>query len=504
MDGFTGAFGASEVKSCVVIFTLGVVGFGTKAGFMPFHVWLPAAHPVAPSPVSALMSGVVIKTGIYGLLRLLSWLPDLPVGCAIGLMTVSLVTGVMGILYALGQRQVKRMLAYSSVENIGIIGLAISVALLGRSLQQPVLVAFGLGGALLHVLNHALFKGLLFLSAGAVLHDTGTGDMERLGGLAQSTPVNALAFLIGSVAICALPPLNGFVSEFAIYMGILQGVVSLSSSYAALLASCAAALTLIGGLALVVFSKTFSVVFLGAQRDRSVCVHTTPASMNAGMLFLALGCVAAAVGSGALIAPLSTALKPFVVDGSGQAKTFGESLGLVARFLPPLGVLIVVAIGLRAIRRRMPLGGAVGGTWGCGYAFPGTTMQYTGSSYAWKMIHSFRHVIRPKRQDPAIVGCFPSQDVLVTVTTDMAQERIYKPVFTGLARMFERLWPLQHGRIQLYLVYIVATVLIVFLVEGWSARFPAHKNDGATRPAAELPMRNLRIESAVTCGSDHD
>ena len=131
-------------------------------------------------------------------------------------------------------------------------------------------------------------------------------------------------------------------------------------------------------------------------------------------------------------------------------------------------------------------------------------MQYTGSSYAWKVIHSFRHVIRPKRQAPAIVGCFPSQVRLTTVTTDMAQERIYKPVFTGLVRMFERLWPLQHGRIQLYLVYIVATVLIVFLVEGWSAPFVAHKNDGATRPGAELQMRDVQVESVVTGGSIHD
>ena len=507
MDGFAGAFGASEVASCAAVFALGVVGFGTKAGFMPFHVWLPAAHPVAPSPVSALMSGVVIKTGIYGLLRLLSWLPDLPVGCAIGLMTVSLVTGVMGILYALGQQQVKRMLAYSSVENIGVIGLAISVAMLGRSLQQPVLVAFGLGGALLHVLNHALFKGLLFLSAGAVLHDTGTGNMERLGGLAKRAPVNALAFLIGSVAICALPPLNGFVSEFAIYTGIFQGVVTLPSSYAAVLASCAAALALIGGLALVVFSKTFSVVFLGTQRDCGVCVQVTPTSMNAGMFFLALGCVAVAVASGALVPAVSAALAPFQATASGHAQTFGESLGLVSRFLAPLGILIAVSIGLVAVRRRLPSGtvvGGAGGTWGCGYAFPETTMQYTGSSYAWKLIHSFRHLIRPKRQAPAFVGCFPSPDHLVTVTIDMAQERFYKPVFAWLARVFERLWPLQHGRLQLYLVYMVATVLTVFLVEGWSARFPAYENASSTRPVAESPMRDVPDVSNVSGGSSHD
>ncbi len=507
MDGFTGAFGVPEVNSCVVIFSLGVVGFGTKAGFMPFHVWLPVAHPAAPSPISALMSGVVIKTGIYGLLRLLSWLPDLPVGCAMGLMAISLLTGVMGILYALGQQQIKRMLAYSSVENMGIIGLAISVALLGRSLQEPALVALGLGGALLHVLNHALFKGLLFLSAGAVLHDTNTGQMERLGGLARRTPVNALAFLIGSVAICALPPLNGFVSEFVIYTGILQGVVTLPSSYAAVLAFCAAALALIGGFALVAFSKTFSVVFLGAQRDPSVRVHATPTSMNAGMAFLALSCVAASVGSGALAPAVSAALAPFAFDAPGQAATFRESLGPVSRILPSIGVLSVVAIGLFVVRRRLPGAAAVGsagGTWGCGFAFPKPTMQYTGSSYAWKTIHSFRQVLRPRRLDPVIVGCFPLPGRLVTVTTDVAQERIYKPVFAGLARTFERLWPLQHGRIQLYLVYMVATVLIVFLVEGWSAPSHTRGHDGATKPAAELPMHDGQIESAAARRSNRD
>ena len=497
MGGFAGTFAAGEGLWCTAIFLLGLVGFGTKAGFMPFHVWLPAAHPVAPSPVSALMSGVVIKTGVYGLLRLLSWLPELPAGCAVALLVVSVTTGTMGILYALGQRQVKRMLAYSSIENIGVIGIAISVGLLGHSLHQPLLVALGFGGALLHALNHAVFKGLLFLSAGAVLHSSGTGDMERLGGLAAGNPVNALAFLIGSVAICALPPLNGFVGEFVVYLGILQGIITLPGSFAAALAACVAALALIGGLALAVFSKTFSVVFLGAPRDPSIHVHSTPASMNAGMFFLVAGCIVMGVGSSVLVHPVSAALRPFV-DGSEQAEAFNTPLGWITRFSSAFVVLVACALGLFVLRRFLPAGaraGGTGGTWGCGYALPTRTMQYTGSSYVWKLVQSFRLVVRGTRRGPSVASCFPTRDRLVTTTTDLAQERFYKPVFRGLARLFERLWPLQHGRIQLYLVYIVATVLIVFLVEGWSTL------GGDPAAAAMHPRGN---ESAVLPGGDGD
>lgn len=500
MGAFAGSFSGRDATWVTVIFLLGLVGFGTKAGFVPFHVWLPAAHPVAPSPVSALMSGVVIKTGIYGLLRLLSWLPELPIGCAVCLMAVSLVTGLMGILFALGQGQIKRMLAYSSIENIGIIGLAISVAMLGRSLHQPVLTALGLGGALLHVLNHALFKGLLFLSAGAVVHDAGTGDVERLGGLARNTPVNALAFLTGSVAICALPPLNGFVSEFLIYSGILGGVSHLPGAYAALMATCAVALALIGGLALVVFAKTFSVVFLGERRDRGLAVHPTPATMNAGMMFLAVACLAAALASAALKGPLLTASAALLPVGGEEAATLAASLGLIGRLSPLFGLLVVAAGGLFLLRRRLPSGaaaGGMGGTWGCGFAAPTPAMQYTGSSFAWKVIYSFRHVIRPRRRAPVIAGPFPGQGKLATAVTDLAQVRIYEPAFKGLARAFERFWPLQHGRIQLYLVYIAATVLIVFLVESWGS-VAGRDADGAA--AAALDGREVEVGPAATGG----
>jgi hypothetical protein len=225
--------------------------------------------------------------------------------------------------------------------------------------------------------------------------------------------------------------------------------------------------------------------------------------MNAGMLFLALGCFAAAGAPALLVRAVSTALTPLVAETS----ELDAALGSIARFVPLFGIMTIIALGLFVIRRRLPSEADADGrvaTWGCGYAFPRATMQYTGSSYAWKVIHSFRHVIRAKRQAPSIVGCFPSQNLLQTTTTDLAHERIYKPFFSGMARLFERLWPLQHGRIQLYLVYMVATVLIVFLVEGWSGSFLARSNEIVTRSEPKMQNHNIDSGPVVTGGSHRD
>lgn len=510
IESFRNAFSAGEPTWCIVLFALGVVGFGTKAGFMPFHVWLPAAHPVAPSPVSALMSGAVIKTGIYGLLRLASWIPDLPVVCAVGLAIVSLVTCVMGILYAVGQRQIKRMLAYSSVENVGIIGLAISMGLLGRALARPELVAAGLTGALLHVLNHALFKGLLFLSAGAVMHDAGTGDMERLGGLARRTPFNAGAFLVGSAAICALPPLNGFVSEFTIFLCMLKGVVQLPGRYAALSAACAAALALTGGLALVVFSKTFSVVFLGARRDSNLAAHATPGFMIAGMALLAAACASVAPGSTVLGNALASARNAMAglstADASPPAEALASAVAGVpfASLIGPLCVLTFAGLGLVALRRSMAAAaiiGGSGGTWGCGYASARPTMQYTGSSFVWSVVHGFRHALRPRRRTPGVAAGFASPDRLETTSRDLAYECVYRPVFSGLVRVFGRLRPLQHGRVHLYLGYIVATVVIVFVVEACFAPFAPRFSGNARNPSRASEAPAAWVPSTIANGA---
>lgn len=494
---FAGAFDPSRTTVCTILFFLGLLGFGTKAGIMPMHVWLPEAHPVAPSPVSALMSGVVIKTGIYGLLRLTTWLPPLPRGGAAVVIVIAVVTGVMAILYAVAQRQYKRMLAYSSVENIGIITLGIGLGMLGRSTQQPILEVLGFGGALLHVLNHALFKGLLFLSAGAVLHATGVDSIERLGGVSRRDPANAVLFAIGCVAICGLPPLNGFVGEFLIYSGLLRSTLSNSRLDMALGTVGMVALALIGGLAVAGFSKLYGVMFLGEPRDAQVPMHPTPASMLMGMALLATGCIGMGVGArflgGFLEAPLAVLARPGL-----DAQTYFD---VALSPLTSIGTLSAVAFGgigaLIALRRwghSRFLPGDRQVTWGCGFAAPTARMQYTGSSYIWKLVGSFRGLLRTRRELIRREGCFSEPATLKTQTADLALQVGYEPTFRAVARGCERLWPLQHGRIQLYLMYIVATLVIVFAVEAWISPFAVDVPSGST-PVAKvdsLEMNNVQ------------
>ena len=204
------------------MFALGIAGFGLKAGLMPLHVWLPGAHANAPSHVSALLSGVLLKIGVYGVVRVCGLLPDPPVWWGGALLGIGAVSGVLGIALAVAQQDLKRLLAYSSIENIGIIAIGVGLASIGRSLGRADLVALGLGGALLHVLNHSLFKPLLFLAAGSVLHATGTRRISSLGGLARTMPHTFALFALGAVAICGLPPLNGFASELLLYLGLLR------------------------------------------------------------------------------------------------------------------------------------------------------------------------------------------------------------------------------------------------------------------------------------------
>ncbi len=487
--GFAGVFDPTQVTPCVLLFLMGLLGFGTKAGIMPLHVWLPEAHPVAPSPVSALMSGVVIKTGIYGLLRLISWLPPLPAGVALVVVGVAVVTGVMAILYALAQRKYKRLLAYSSIENIGIIMLGVGLGMLGQAAQQPILTLLGFGGALFHVLNHALFKGLLFLSAGAVLHGTEVDDIERLGGLARRDPRNAALFGIGCIAICALPPLNGFVGEFMIYSGLLRAAGLESPLFAAFALAGVVALALMGGLALAGFSKLYGVMFLGAPRDAGVPGHATPVAMLAGMCVLALACIVVAVAApllgGFLRLPLAVV--------AGPHRDFGAPLDatlLTLAWVSGMFLVVLAVIGaLWALRGRWsPAALAVGRqvTWGCGYALPAARMQYTGSSYGWKLTCSFRTVLRSRRQAARPEGCFAGQSHLTSHTPDFALHSAFQPAFRAIAHTCERLWPLQQGRIQLYLMYIVATLLLVFAAEAWWSPFSGAGSGDPTAAAAVM------------------
>ncbi|MFA6292462.1 MAG: proton-conducting transporter membrane subunit, partial [Victivallales bacterium] len=211
-----------------VIFIFAMIGFGSKAGFIPLHIWLPEAHPAAPSPVSALMSGIMIKLGIYGILRTMTFLGDPPLWWGVTFIVIGTSSGIIGITFALASHNIKRLLAYSSIENIGIISLGLGLGLAGISCNEPFIAILGIAGALLHVLNHCIFKGLLFLGAGTVLHETGTGDLDKLGGLMKKMPFTGACFMTGSAAISGLPPFNGFISEFLIFLAAFYGITSTS------------------------------------------------------------------------------------------------------------------------------------------------------------------------------------------------------------------------------------------------------------------------------------
>ena len=451
------------------VFFLSLIGFGTKAGFMPLHVWLPEAHPAAPSHISALMSGVMIKTGIYGLLRTLTFLGHPESWWGWVLIGIGLTSGIGGVLFALAQHDLKRLLAYHSVENIGIIAMGLGAGILGLALNQPALAVLGLAGGLLHVLNHALFKGLLFLGAGAVIHASGTRDIDLLGGLIRRMPWTSAMFLIGSVAICGLPPLNGFVSEFLIYVSAFKGIglPGVSVWGAALIAG----LAMIGGLAAACFAKAFGIVFLGEPRSDHVRHGHQPGwAMRAPMAILACGCVAVGV-----LAPLAVAaMKPVIGSLTGLGVSdVADGLFLAIEPLcwvvPALG-LFVLMLGLLVWLRRRLLAGrevSLSGTWDCGYARPTGRMQYTASSFAQPLTNMFGFFLRTRRRFEAPDGFFPGRAALYTETDDFFRQNLFRPAFRGIAGLSLWLHRLQQGRVQVYILYVAVTILVLLV---WNLR----------------------------------
>ncbi len=447
------------------LFILALLGFGTKAGFIPLHVWLPEAHPAAPSHVSAVMSGVMIKTGIYGLLRVLTLLGPPSDWWGVVLVGVGLVSGILGVLYALAQHDLKRLLAYHSVENIGIIALGLGIGLIGMSWHSPSLVVLGLGGGLLHVLNHAVFKSLLFFGAGSVLNSTGTREIDHLGGLLKRMPWTGATFVVGAAAISGLPPLNGFISEFLIYLGAFKGIQLDGGSIVLVFVMAGAGLALIGGLAAACFAKAFGAVFLGEPRSlHAAHAHECPWLMRFAMLTQASLCILIA-----LLAPkLISALAPVIVlVGAIPVSESTHTLGMVGPAMTKivLGAFLLLGLtaGLLMLRRRLLAGRQVGeaGTWDCGYAKPSARMQYTASSFAQPLVDLFGLLLRTRRTEIPPQGPFPARGSLSTETPDAFVAGLYRPVFRAAAWFVLQLRWIQHGRLQLYVLYIAVTLLIL-------------------------------------------
>ena len=416
---FTGSFdftviagAASAIPPLVKnsIFVLAVIGFGTKSGIIPFHIWLPDAHPAAPSHVSALMSGVMIKTGIYMMMRIfLGILWPFPVWWGLVLITLGGISSLLGVLYALTEHDIKRLLAYHSIENIGIILLGLGSSLAFLSLNMPSLALLGLTASLFHTINHALFKSLLFLGAGSVINQTHTRNMEEYGGLIKRMPQTAFFFLIGSMAISALVPFNGFFSEWLTFQSLFLGIASSTVFVKWVFILAAGSLAFTGGLALACFVKVFGVVFLARPRS-SEASHAKESSfwLQAGMAPIALLCLLFGLFSPKIIMLLEGAAKslavfqginslasPSLAGGINAGNGFGMVSGIIFSLLFVLVILLTTGIVKLMINRSQKI--TTGATWDCGTDLE-PQMEITATGFSRSIIMIFKGILRPSIQ----------------------------------------------------------------------------------------------------------
>ncbi len=449
-----------------LIFIFGFIGFGIKAGFVPFHNWLPDAHPQAPSHVSAMMSGVMIKTGIYGILRTIQFtsIPKIAVIYAILILTA--ITALYGIAYATVQKDIKKMLAYSSIENIGIIGIGISIYMLATYFNHPIMALLGLCGSLVHILNHSIFKELLFLSAGSVYVKTHTKDMEVLGGLIKKMPMTALCFIIGGIAICALPPFNGFVSEFLIYLSFIKALAIDNFGVFIAILFAFSALALVGTMAILCFTKTISITFLGLERsEKAQSIETdNPKSMLIPMGLLGSACFVIGLFPQYIF---QYALKPAsVLIENPQAGETIAFLSSVSKYILILVGLILVITIVKKLISKTP---QIYSTWGCGYNKLTSKVQYSAASY----VSPFSSILKPlfKRNTDVrkAKGLFPKEAHYEAEFDDIEEVYVINPIIKLDEKFLSKFEKIQNGDIQQYIrvgLIFLAIALIAALILG--------------------------------------
>lgn len=444
-------------------FLFALIGFGTKAGVFPLHFWMPQTYCAAPSPAAAMMSGVLKKLGIYGIIRAVLCMGQEPSWWGVTLVGLGAVTGIVGVLLALSARDLKRTLAYSSAENIGIILLGLGLGIMGKSDHNPVLAFLGFGGALFHVLNHALFKGLLFEIAGQVLLQTGQLNMNLLGGLLKRMPVTGALFLIASLAACGLPPFNGFIGEWLLYVGALDGAHSSDPHVAIVAVLALAALALIGSLALACFARAFGATFLGNPRTPAV-----DRAQEGGALLLvpmaALAALCAALG----VFPLwgLRLASPAIAQLAGPAPVPATASSMLRSFSHLAVALLALAAVLLLARwfmlRRRSVNRAA--TWGCGYIAPTPRIQTSASSFSYPLLTNFNAVVAQRANRFPTSSVFAAEHQQTLEYQDIAAERWIFPFVQALSNFLTRLQVLQQGRIQLYLLYLFGALVILL---GW-------------------------------------
>jgi formate hydrogenlyase subunit 3/multisubunit Na+/H+ antiporter MnhD subunit len=447
----------------VLLFVLFFIGFGTKAGFVPMHTWLPKAHPAAPTGVSALMSGVMIKTGIYGILRivLLSGTPNATV--AYFVLAVSLITGLTGIANAVSQKDMKKLLAYSSIENIGIIGIGIGTGMLGLAYNNNTIALLGFFGAMLHVVNHFTFKSVLFYGSGVVYTQTHTRNVDKLGGLIKYLPVTSFLFLISALAISGLPILSGFVSELLIYLGLIKcfSVSNLAINIFAVLGI--SGLAFVGAMALLSFTKVFGIAFLGSPRSQ---LHGQPnekdLSLLVPMIFLVVIIFTLGLFPYLAFQLLCNAVRQFLPANSvADFSQIQTTLKLLSNYLLIFGSLIVFfyLIRLLLLKKKKV---EVFKTWDCGYQQSSSRLQYSSSSYAQPFLNLVSEFVPQKIQVEKEPVLFPKEASLESHSQDFFERFLIQPNLKFLKKSLNLFSWIQSGKMQQYIIY--GLIFLVFLL----------------------------------------
>lgn len=454
--------------SPVWVFPIFFVGFGFKAGFIPLHTWLPHAHPAAPSHISGIMSGVMVKLGIYGILRMISYLHSGLLQTGESILILSLLTALYGILNAAVHRDFKRMLAFCTIENIGIVGMGTGIGLIGKAIGNPMIFFIGFAAALLHTLNHSLYKSLLFFAAGNLLQQTHTRNMEQLGGVIKKMPTTAFFFLCGSLAISAVPPFNGFISEFLIYSGLVEGIQSSNVQFNLLMILSIASLAMAGGVSILTFTKSFGTIFLGSPR--TVLTHQpkeVAKIMQIPMFIILALMILIGIFPNLVLSLVIPAVKVF--DDSFQP---GKIVNMLSPVLKNTGKVSMISIGLIGfiyfIRVQISKHKTkyYTTTWGCGYKAQNTSMQYSGRSFSRSLAKLFSFFIIEKKKYHEIdsASIFPSSRSYQSSYGEFFESRIIDKLNNRLTGFMNYFTFIHNGQTQMYVLYGLFFIISIFVV----------------------------------------